>query len=53
MSDCDAKLSIAILVVGTRGDVQPFMAVARRLQASLHIIYIRLVSGFRLLIQIL
>ena len=28
------KLSIAILVGGTRGDVQPFLAVARKLQAS-------------------
>lgn len=27
------KLKIAMLVVGTRGDVQPFLAVARRLQA--------------------
>lgn len=26
------KLKIAVLVVGTRGDVQPFLAVARRLQ---------------------
>lgn len=26
------KLNIAVLVVGTRGDVQPFLAVARRLQ---------------------
>ncbi|KAH7525113.1 hypothetical protein FEM48_Zijuj06G0190700 [Ziziphus jujuba var. spinosa] len=28
------KLKIAILVVGTRGDVQPFLAMAKRLQAS-------------------
>lgn len=26
------RLKIAILVVGTRGDVQPFLAVAKRLQ---------------------
>ena len=26
------KLNIAMLVVGTRGDVQPFMAIARKLQ---------------------
>lgn len=26
------KLKIAVLVVGTRGDVQPFLAVARRLK---------------------
>jgi hypothetical protein len=28
------KLKIVILVVGTRGDVQPFIALAKRLQAS-------------------
>lgn len=27
------KLKIAMLVVGTRGDVQPFLAIAKRLQA--------------------
>lgn len=27
------KLKIAVLVVGTRGDVQPFLAMAKRLQA--------------------
>lgn len=27
------RLKIAILVVGTRGDVQPFVAIAKRLQA--------------------
>lgn len=27
------KLKIAVLVVGTRGDVQPFLALAKRLQA--------------------
>ena len=27
------KLKIAMLVVGTRGDIQPFLAVAKRLQA--------------------
>lgn len=26
------KLNIAVLVVGTRGDVQPFLAMAKRLQ---------------------
>lgn len=26
------RLKIAILVVGTRGDVQPFLAIAKRLQ---------------------
>lgn len=29
------RLKIAILVVGTRGDVQPFLAMAKRLQACL------------------
>lgn len=29
------RLKIAILVVGTRGDVQPFLAMAKRLQVSL------------------
>lgn len=28
------KLKIAILVVGTRGDVQPFLALAKRLQVG-------------------
>ena len=31
------QLQIVILVVGTRGDVQPFLAVAKRLQACLDI----------------
>lgn len=30
-------LQIAILVVGTRGDVQPFLAIAKKLQACLNI----------------
>lgn len=29
------RLKVAMLVVGTRGDVQPFLAVAKRLQACL------------------
>jgi sterol 3beta-glucosyltransferase len=29
------RLQIVILVVGTRGDVQPFVAIAKRLQACL------------------
>ena len=29
------RLTIAILVVGTRGDVQPFLAMAKRLQVFL------------------
>lgn len=30
------RLKIAMLVVGTRGDVQPFIAVAKKLQASIY-----------------
>lgn len=30
------KLQIAMLVVGTRGDVQPFLAVAKKLQACIY-----------------
>jgi sterol 3beta-glucosyltransferase len=30
------KLNVAMLVVGTRGDVQPFIAFAKRLQVPLH-----------------
>lgn len=30
------KLTIAVLVVGTRGDVQPFLAMSKRLQAIFH-----------------
>lgn len=30
------RLKIAILVVGTRGDVQPFLAMAKRLQACIN-----------------
>lgn len=36
VTDCNKfvpKLKIAVLVVGTRGDVQPFLAMAKRLQA--------------------
>lgn len=38
------KLKIAILVVGTRGDVQPFLAVAKRLQACEMLASIQLYS---------
>jgi len=31
------RLQIVILVVGTRGDVQPFLAIAKKLQACLDI----------------
>lgn len=33
------RLQIVILVVGTRGDVQPFLAIAKRLQACLNIFH--------------
>ncbi|PIA41159.1 hypothetical protein AQUCO_02300154v1 [Aquilegia coerulea] len=36
------RLKIAILVVGTRGDVQPFLAIAKRLQEFGH--YVRLAT---------
>lgn len=38
-SDCNKsvpRLNVAMLVVGTRGDVQPFIAFAKRLQVPLH-----------------
>lgn len=37
------RLKIAILVVGTRGDVQPFLAIGKRLQAGswIHIFLVR------------
>ncbi|KAH6759101.1 UDP-Glycosyltransferase superfamily protein [Perilla frutescens var. frutescens] len=41
------KLKIAVLVVGTRGDVQPFLAVARRLQAYGHNVRLATHSNFR------
>ncbi|KAK4429517.1 Sterol 3-beta-glucosyltransferase UGT80B1 [Sesamum alatum] len=41
------KLKIALLVVGTRGDVQPFLAVARRLQEYGHRVRLATHSNFR------
>ncbi|KAL0360388.1 UNVERIFIED_CONTAM: Sterol 3-beta-glucosyltransferase UGT80B1 [Sesamum radiatum] len=41
------KLKIALLVVGTRGDVQPFLAVARRLQEYGHHVRLATHSNFR------
>ncbi|KAL8524420.1 hypothetical protein ACS0TY_014129 [Phlomoides rotata] len=41
------KLKIALLVVGTRGDVQPFLAMARRLQAYGHCVRLATHSNFR------
>ncbi|XP_042067214.1 sterol 3-beta-glucosyltransferase UGT80B1-like [Salvia splendens] len=41
------KLKIAVLVVGTRGDVQPFLAVARRLQSYGHHVRLATHSNFR------
>ncbi|KAL1557118.1 sterol 3beta-glucosyltransferase [Salvia divinorum] len=54
MSDCNQsilKLSIAILVVGTRGDVQPFLAVARRLQEYGHCVRLATHSEFSGLVK--
>ncbi|XP_012838292.1 PREDICTED: sterol 3-beta-glucosyltransferase UGT80B1-like [Erythranthe guttata] len=44
-SSMPPKLKIAMLVVGTRGDVQPFLAVAMRLQEHGH--YVRLATHAR------
>ncbi|XP_019264597.1 PREDICTED: sterol 3-beta-glucosyltransferase UGT80B1 isoform X2 [Nicotiana attenuata] len=41
------KLKIAVLVVGTRGDVQPFLAMAKRLQAFGHRVRLATHSNFR------
>ncbi|KAL7117710.1 hypothetical protein ACP275_03G090400 [Erythranthe tilingii] len=41
------KLKIAMLVVGTRGDVQPFLAVAKRLQEYGHRVRLATHSNFR------
>ncbi|KAL2467926.1 Sterol 3-beta-glucosyltransferase UGT80B1 [Forsythia ovata] len=41
------KLNIAVLVVGTRGDVQPFLAVARRLQEYGHCVRLATHANFR------
>ncbi|XP_042008077.1 sterol 3-beta-glucosyltransferase UGT80B1-like isoform X2 [Salvia splendens] len=54
MSDCNQsvpKLSIAILVVGTRGDVQPFLAVARKLQEYGHCVRLATHSEFSGLVK--
>jgi len=34
------KLKIAVFVIGTRKDVQPFLAVAKKLQACLEYVYL-------------
>ncbi|KAK4490205.1 hypothetical protein RD792_000862 [Penstemon davidsonii] len=41
------KLKIALLIVGTRGDVQPFLAVAKRLQEYGHYVRLATHSNFR------
>ncbi|CAH9101655.1 unnamed protein product [Cuscuta europaea] len=41
------KLQIAMLVVGTRGDVQPFLAIARRLQDFGHCVRLATHANFR------
>ncbi|KAG9444269.1 hypothetical protein H6P81_015609 [Aristolochia fimbriata] len=45
------KLKIAILVVGTRGDVQPFLAIAKRLQEFGHIVRLATHSNFRVFVK--
>ncbi|XP_073305404.1 sterol 3-beta-glucosyltransferase UGT80B1-like isoform X2 [Primulina huaijiensis] len=40
------KLNIALLIVGTRGDVQPFLAIARRLQEFGHHVRLATHSNF-------
>ncbi|XP_075485145.1 sterol 3-beta-glucosyltransferase UGT80B1-like isoform X4 [Primulina tabacum] len=40
------KLKIALLIVGTRGDVQPFLAIARRLQEYGHHVRLATHSNF-------
>ncbi|XP_075495112.1 sterol 3-beta-glucosyltransferase UGT80B1-like isoform X2 [Primulina tabacum] len=40
------KLNIALLIVGTRGDVQPFLAIARRLQEFGHRVRLATHSNF-------
>ena len=44
-------LAIAILVVGTRGDVQPFLPIARELQAAGHRVRVATHEEFRSLVQ--
>jgi hypothetical protein len=34
--DVPSRLNIAILIVGTRGDVQPFVAIGKRLKVSIN-----------------
>ncbi|XP_015071403.1 sterol 3-beta-glucosyltransferase UGT80B1 [Solanum pennellii] len=41
------KLKIVVLIVGTRGDVQPFLAMAKRLQAFGHHVRLATHSNFR------
>ncbi|XP_019154904.1 PREDICTED: sterol 3-beta-glucosyltransferase UGT80B1-like [Ipomoea nil] len=41
------KLKIAVLVVGTRGDVQPFLAMAKRLQEFGHSVRLATHANFR------
>lgn len=45
------KLKIAMLVVGTRGDVQPFLAMAKRLQEYGHHVRLATHANFRIFVR--
>lgn len=45
------RLKIAILVVGTRGDVQPFLAIAKRLQEFGHHVRLATHANFRTFVR--
>ncbi|KAF5202316.1 Sterol 3-beta-glucosyltransferase [Thalictrum thalictroides] len=45
------RLKIAILVVGTRGDVQPFLAIAKRLQEFGHYVRLATHASFRTFVK--
>ncbi|PWA59617.1 Glycosyl transferase, family 28 [Artemisia annua] len=45
------KLNIAVLVVGTRGDVQPFLAISKRLQEFGHHVRLATHANFRSFVE--
>lgn len=45
------RLKIAVLVVGTRGDVQPFLAVSKRLQEFGHYVRLATHANFRTFVE--